>query len=102
MIHKVYICFLKAETILLFMFCNSPLWIWQIEKKKKKNNLLKSNICQEGSCWKDGRYSTPNIGNEGEDFSVFCIQLWGSSLKVLPKTWETAVIIPFHENPVLF
>ena len=90
--------FLKAETILVFMFSNSLLWIWQIEKK----NLLKSNICQEGSCWKDGRYSTPNIGNEGEDFSVFGIQLWGSSLKVLPKTWKTAVIISFYENAVLF
>ena len=26
--------FLKAETILVFMFGNSLLWIWQIEKKK--------------------------------------------------------------------
>lgn len=40
MIHKVYICFLKAETILVFMFCNSPLWIWQIEKQKKQKKQL--------------------------------------------------------------
>ena len=42
MIHKVYICFLKAETILVFMFCNSPLWIWQIEKKNKQTTYSKA------------------------------------------------------------